>query len=79
MILPVGITRPFCLRLKIDQVLVSNGAVFMPNITFTMQEWTRTSFDEYSDSLEEETLLDTTVLSVGKGIQPLNYDVKTFI
>jgi hypothetical protein len=67
------------LHLKVDIVLVSNGAVFMPN-TFTMQEWIRTSFDDYVESLEEgQSTADAIILSVGKGIRFLDYDVKIVI
>lgn len=72
----VGGATLSCLHLKVDIVLVSNGAVFMPN-TFSMQEWVRTSFDDYIESLEETS--DVTVLSVRKGIRFFDYDVKAII
>ena len=79
MMFHVGGAALSCLHLKVDIGLVSNGAVFMPN-TFTMQEWVRTSFDEYMESLEEgQSTSDTTILSVGKGIQFLDYDVGAII
>ena len=79
MMFHVGGATLSCLHLKVDIVLVSNGAVFMPN-TFTMQEWIRTSFDDYVESLEEgQSTSDAIILSVGKGIRFLDYDVKIVI
>lgn len=79
MIFHVGIASLFCLRLKVDIVLVSNGAVFMPN-TFEGQQWVRTNYDNYVESLEEgKSTSDAIILSVGKGTRFLDDDMKAVI
>ena len=79
MTFPVGAFSRFCLDLNIDITLVSNGAVFMPN-TFTMQEWVRTSFDDYVEGLENgQSASDAAILSVRKGTCSPGYDVKDSI
>ena len=51
----------------------------MPN-SFTIQEWVRTNYDYYVESLiEGESTSDAMIFSVGKGIRLLNYDVKVVI